>query len=127
MIKYLGSKRRLVQTISALASGCGASTAADLFTGTTRVAQELKRQGAFVTAVDTATYSEVLAQCYVSTDARAVDHAELVEANGELNGLPGRRGYFTEVFCEKSRYLRPENGARVDVIRDAIEDRYRAS
>ena len=127
MIKYLGSKRRLVQTISALASGCGASTAADLFTGTTRVAQELKRQGAFVTAVDTATYSEVLAQCYVSTDARAVDHAELVEAIGELNGLPGRRGYFTEVFCEKSRYLRPENGARVDVIRDAIEDRYRAS
>jgi len=47
-------ERRLVQTISALASGCGASTAADLFTGTTRVAQELKRQGAFVTAVDTA-------------------------------------------------------------------------
>jgi len=30
--QYLGSKRRLVQTISALASGCGASTAADLFT-----------------------------------------------------------------------------------------------
>ena len=65
MIKYIGSKRRLVQAISALAAGCGATTAADLFTGTTRVAQELKRQGAFVTAVDTATYSEVLAQCYI--------------------------------------------------------------
>ena len=40
---------------------------------------------------------------------------------------PGRRGYFTEVFCERARYLRPENGARVDAIRDAIEERYRAS
>ena len=36
VIKYLGSKRRLVQTLSSLASGCGAATAADLFTGTTR-------------------------------------------------------------------------------------------
>ena len=39
----------------------------------------------------------------------------------------GRRGYFTEVFCERARYLRPENGARVDAIRDAIEERYLAS
>jgi adenine-specific DNA-methyltransferase len=91
------------------------------------VAQELKRQGAFVTAVDTATYSEVLAQCYISADATAVDQAELAEAIVELNALPGRRGYFTEVFCEKSRYLRPENGERVDAIRDAIEERHRAS
>jgi adenine-specific DNA-methyltransferase len=127
MIKYLGSKRRLVQTISSLASGCGALTAADLFTGTTRVAQELKRQGAFVTAVDTATYSEVLAQCYISSDATVADRGELAEAVAELNALPGRRGYFTEVFCEQSRYLRPENGARVDAVREAIEERYRAS
>ena len=127
MIKYLGSKRRLVQTIASLASGCGVATAADLFTGTTRVAQGLKRQGAFVTAVDTATYSEVLAQCYVGTDATTVDHEELAEAIAELNELPGRRGYFTEVFCEKARYLRPENGARVDAIREAIEERHRGS
>jgi adenine-specific DNA-methyltransferase len=127
VIKYLGSKRRLVQALSALACGCGARTAADMFTGTTRVAQELKRQGAFVTAVDTATYSEVLAQCYVSTDATSVDQAELADTIAELNALPGRRGYFTEVFCERSRYLRPENGARVDAIRDAIEERHRTS
>lgn len=127
MIKYLGSKRRLVHTISSLASGCGTSSAADLFTGTTRVAQELKRQGAFVTAVDTATYSEVLAQCYISTDATTVDRGEIADAIAELNTLAGRRGYFTEVFCEQSRYLRPENGERVDAIRDAIEERHRAS
>jgi len=127
VIKYLGSKRRLVGTIACLASGCGAQSAADLFTGTTRVAQELKRQGAFVTAVDTATYSEVLAQCYIGQDASVVDHAELEEAITELNALPGRRGYFTEVFCEKSRYLQPQNGERIDAIRDAIEERHRGS
>jgi len=60
----------------------------------------------------------VLAQCYVSTDARAVDHAELVEAIGELNGLRAG-GYFTEVFCEKSRYLRPGTRAsRCNTRRD---------
>jgi adenine-specific DNA-methyltransferase len=127
VIKYLGSKRRLVQAISALAKGCGAATAIDLFTGTTRVAQELKRRGAFVTAVDTATYSEVLAECYIATDATSLDQAELGEAIAELNALAGRRGYFTEVFCEQSRYLRPENGARVDSVRDAIEENYRSS
>jgi adenine-specific DNA-methyltransferase len=127
VIKYLGSKRRLVQAISALAAGCGARTAADMFTGTTRVAQELKRQGAFVTAVDTATYSEVLAACYIGTDASSLDRSELDDALAELNALEGRRGYFTEVFCERARYLRPENGARVDAIRDAIEERHRTN
>jgi len=127
VIKYLGSKRRLVQAISALAAGCRARTAVDLFTGTTRVAQELKRQGAFVTAVDTATYSEVLSQCYISTDAALVDNAELAETIAELNALAGQRGYFTEVFCERSRYLRPENGVRVDAIRDAIEEGHSTS
>ena len=66
----------------------------------------------------------MLAQCYIATDATAVDRAELDEAIAELDRLPGRRGYFTEVFCERARYLRPENGARVDAIRDAIEERY---
>ena len=61
------------------------------------------------------------------TDAAAVDHAELADAVAELNALEGRRGYFTEVFCERARYLRPENGARVDAIRDAIEERHRDS
>ena len=43
MIKYLGSKRRLVPVLSQIAASCNAQTALDLFTGTTRVAQEFKR------------------------------------------------------------------------------------
>ncbi len=124
MIKYLGSKRKLVPVLGALAEATGARTAVDLFTGTTRVAQELKRRGLRTTAVDTASYSAVLSDCFVATDGATVDTDELAGALAELDALPGRRGYFTATFCEQSRFLRPENGARVDAVREAIEERW---
>ena len=55
----------------------GASTGLDLFSGTTRVAQEFKRRGAEVWAVDSAAYSRIFAECYVATDAGKVDRAEI--------------------------------------------------
>lgn len=127
MIKYLGSKRLLVPVLGEVAAAVGARTAVDLFTGTTRVAQELKRRGLHVTANDTATYSAVLSDCFVATDAGQVDLAELDDALARLQALPGRRGYVTETFCEQARYFRPANGARIDAIRDAIEADHRDS
>ncbi|MGH9028142.1 MAG: DNA adenine methylase, partial [Acidimicrobiales bacterium] len=50
MIKYLGSKRRLVPVLSELFERSGATSALDLFTGTTRVAQAFKKLGGEVTA-----------------------------------------------------------------------------
>jgi adenine-specific DNA-methyltransferase len=120
MIKYLGSKRRLVPVLTRLCEAAGARSALDLFTGTTRVAQAFKRGGAHVTAVDSARYSEVFARCYVATDATAVDKDALADALAALNALPGTPGYFTETFCVQSRFFQPFNGARVDAIRDAI-------
>jgi adenine-specific DNA-methyltransferase len=105
----------------------GARTALDLFTGTTRVAQELKRRDGVVTAIDVARYSEVFAECYVATDASTVDTAALADALAHLDALPGEPGYFTETFCERSRYFRPENGARVDAIRDALDADFASS
>jgi adenine-specific DNA-methyltransferase len=127
VIKYLGSKRRLVPVLGEMFSASGAVHALDLFTGTTRVAQELKRRGGIVTALDSARYSEVFARCYVETDADAVDRDELAAALARLDALDGRPGYFTETFCVASRYLKPENGERVDAIRDAIESDYAGS
>jgi adenine-specific DNA-methyltransferase len=121
VIKYLGSKRRLVPVLTRLCEHAGARTALDLFTGTTRVAQAFKQAGARVTAVDTARYSEVFAQTYVATDADRVDHRALAEAVTALNALPGAPGYFTDTFCVRSRFFQPENGARVDAVREAIE------
>jgi adenine-specific DNA-methyltransferase len=127
VIKYLGSKRRLVPVIGAMAASVGARRALDLFTGTTRVAQELKRTGAVVTAVDSARYSEVLARCYVASDASTIDRTALVSALRDLAARPGRPGYFTETFCQRSRFFQPHNGERIDAIRDAIEDDFGGS
>lgn len=127
MIKYLGSKRLLVGVLGDIAESVGARTALDLFTGTTRVAQELKRRGLHVTAADVASYSAVFSDCYIATDADLVDSAALDAALAELGEVPGSRGYVTETFCEQSRYFQPHNGMRIDAIRDAIEERYATS
>lgn len=127
MIKYLGSKRRLVPVLGELASRSGAITAADLFTGTTRVAQEFKARGMAVTASDTARYSQVFAKCYIETDGANVDRRALQDALAYLSSLRPQPGYFTRTFCEQARFFTPENGARVDAIREAIEDEFAGS
>ena len=121
MIKYLGSKRLLVPVLGRMAEAVGARTAVDLFTGTTRVAQEFKRRGIEVTATDSASYSEVLSDCFIATDAQEIDQLALGAEIDRLNALPGKPGYVTETFCTESRYFQPHNGARIDAIRDAIE------
>jgi adenine-specific DNA-methyltransferase len=120
VIKYLGSKRRLVPVLSSIAAAARPRTALDLFTGTTRVAQAFKRTGAHVTAVDSARYAHVFAQCYVATDAADVDQSSLVDEIRRLDALPGYPGYVTETFCRKARFFQPHNGERIDAIRDAI-------
>ena len=120
MIKYLGSKRRLIPVLTELFERSGASTALDLFTGTTRVAQAFKSAGAHVTAVDTARYSDVFARTWIEHDADAVDHDDLQAAVDELNRLPGEAGYVTDTFCVQSRFFQPFNGERIDAIRSAI-------
>ncbi|WP_377321750.1 DNA adenine methylase [Pimelobacter simplex] len=121
MIKYLGSKRTLVPVLGEMAVATGARTAIDLFTGTTRVAQEFKRRGIEVTAADLASYSAVLSDCFVATDAGAVDLAALDAELARLDAVEGRSGYVTETFCERARFFQPKNGRRIDAIRDAIE------
>jgi adenine-specific DNA-methyltransferase len=124
VIKYLGSKRRLVPALGAVCAAAGARRALDLFTGTTRVAQEFKRRGCHVTAVDTARYAEVFGACYVAVDADVVDHEELADAIRDLEARPGYDGYVTETFCRRARFFQPHNGRRIDAVRDAIERDY---
>lgn len=127
MIKYLGSKRRLVPVLTDLFARSGATTALDLFTGTTRVAQAFKRRGGVVTAVDSARYSEVFARTWIETDATTADSSTLVDEIARLNALPGVDGYVTDTFCRQSRFFQPFNGARIDAIRQAIADEHAGS
>jgi len=126
VIKYLGSKRRLVPALTVLAEASGARTGLDLFSGTTRVSQAWKQLGMEVTAVDSARFAHVLGRCYVATDPVATPGLpeEVADAVERLNGLDGAAGYVTSTFCEESRYFRPENGARIDAVRAAIERDY---
>jgi adenine-specific DNA-methyltransferase len=125
VIKYIGSKRTLVPRILAYAKAIrdrtGAGSFSDVFTGTTRVAQALKRAHFQVTANDLASYSEVLAIAYIEADAN-LHRGPLTAAKlGHLNALPGRDGYFTQTFCVDSRYFQPGNGRRIDAIREEID------
>ena len=120
MIKYLGSKRVLVPLIQALVSALPVRRACDLFAGTTRVGQGLRRLGVQVHSNDLATYSAALGQAYIVADD-AVDRQRLAEILGELSALEGHEGYVSDVFCRRARYFQPHNGRRIDAIRDAID------
>ncbi|HSZ37541.1 MAG TPA: DNA adenine methylase [Acidimicrobiales bacterium] len=127
MIKYLGSKRRLVPVLSEICRAAGAGTALDLFTGTTRVAQAFKAQGVHVTAVDTARYAHVFARTYVEADPASTDVGALEAAVTRLDALPGVDGYVTEMFSRQARFFQPHNAARIDAVRDAIETEFAGS
>ena len=127
MIKYIGSKRRLVPVLARICQASGARTALDLFTGTTRVAQAFKAQGVHVTAVDSARYAEAFARTYIETDGAATDAGELRAAIDRLNAVPGKPGYVHETFSQQARFFQPENAARIDAARDRIESEYAGS
>jgi adenine-specific DNA-methyltransferase len=120
MVKYIGSKRVLVPVIEELVRRLPVSTACDMFAGTTRVGQGLRRAGLHVHANDLASYSEVLSQAYIAADA-TLDRRRVGELLRHLSTLPPERGYFTETFCVRSRFFQPHNGMRVDAIRNEID------
>jgi adenine-specific DNA-methyltransferase len=120
VVKYLGSKRTLVPLIGGIAASLPVRSAADPFTGTTRVAQGLRRAGLTVHASDTASYSEVLAGAYVGA-GEEVDRSELRRLLAHLAELPGVHGYVTETFCRNARFLQEHNALRIDAIRAEID------
>jgi adenine-specific DNA-methyltransferase len=123
VIKYLGSKRRLIEAIVAQVAGAGgARSVADLFSGTSRVGHALKAAGFRVLANDHNAYAQALARCYVQADSEQV-LADATALVAELNALPGAPGWFTETYCERARYFQPANGARIEAVRESIAAR----
>jgi adenine-specific DNA-methyltransferase len=119
MIKYLGSKRTLIPWILDAIQPLGARSVADVFSGTSRVGHALKALGYQVFSNDHNAYAATLATCYVQADAE--DHlADATRLVAEFNALPGRAGFVTETYCERSRFFQPRNGERIDAIREAI-------
>ncbi|RMG23538.1 MAG: DNA methyltransferase [Methanobacteriota archaeon] len=122
MIKYIGSKRRLVPTILRVFDSLAPNARLlDLFSGTCRVGHAAKRCGYEVAANDHNEYAYVLATCYVQADANKY-REEAGRIIDYLNHLQPTPGYFTETFCIKSRFFQPKNGEKIDAIREWIED-----
>ena len=121
MIKYLGSKRALLDPIKAAVSRVlpDGGTVCDLFSGSARVGHALKGQGYRVWSNDHNTYAHTLATAYVQADREVwADRAAAVIA--ELSQVKPEAGWFTRTFCEDARFFHPENGARIDAMRDRI-------
>lgn len=120
MIKYIGSKRTLAPLISAAITRLPVESVCDVFAGTTRVGQALRSAGLTVHSNDLATYSEVLGISYVEADEN-LDRSRITGLLDHLGSLKPEHGYFTETFCVESRFFQPENGMKVDAIRDEID------
>jgi adenine-specific DNA-methyltransferase len=121
VIKYIGSKRALIDPIAAAVGALlpPGGRVCDLFSGTARVGHALKRRGYEVWSNDLNAYAHVLATAYVQADAgRWREPAERLIA--ELSAVAPEAGWFTRAFCEDARYFHPSNGARIDAIRDRI-------
>ena len=121
MIKYLGSKRSLLRYLTGIIELFPElHSVADLFSGTSRCGHAFKGLGRRVISSDYNSYAHTLAQCYVASDLEKVE-SDVLKIIQELNKLSGTPGYFTETYCERSRFFQPFNGERVDAIRERIE------
>lgn len=121
MIKYIGSKRALLERITGLVRTLAprGGRVCDLFSGGGRVGHALKAEGFFVHANDHNAYAHVLATALVQADAeRWRDRAGRLIA--ELNALQPEPGWFTRTYCEEARFFHPDNGARIDAVRERI-------
>lgn len=128
MIKYIGSKRALIpwirDVIERLGHVAGAKVVADIFSGSARVGHALKAKGFYVIASDVNTYAYILAKALVEADAQVYTREHIRPILRELSGVSPHAGWFTRVYCEEARYFQPKNGARIEAIREAIEQKY---
>jgi adenine-specific DNA-methyltransferase len=120
MIKYLGSKRKLIDIIhDNIKLHSTGGVIMDAFSGSGRVSYMLKERGYPVIANDHNAYAHTIATCYIEADTTYETQARILLK--ELSLVKPQAGYFTDTFCEKSRYIQPKNGAKIDAIREAIE------
>ena len=121
MIKYIGSKRALIDIILAVvrAASPQGSLVVDPFSGSARVGCALKGAGYRVSSGDLHKYAATLAGCYVAADAALLPVVEA--ALGRVSAAPPVDGWFAETYCRTARFFRPENGARIEGFRAAID------
>ena len=121
MIKYIGSKRLLVSQITQIVDALpDVQRVTDLFSGTSRVGMAIKRSGRFVRSNDHNHYAHMLGQCHVAADAE-VWTEQATELLSHLEKAPDCDGWFTQTYCRDSRFFHPDNGIRIEGIRNELD------
>ncbi|MBW3554771.1 MAG: DNA adenine methylase, partial [Gemmatimonadetes bacterium] len=150
-MRYIGNKTKLLGFIRRVLEDRGISgSAVDPFSGTASVGQELKRLGFRVVASDIMTYGYVFARAYVQ--ATRLPSAprlgnEVLAVEGAPDGAPSFRDVLHHLdglgplpdFVHRSfspdgadgrahgrMYFTPDNAARIDHIRNRLEEWRRA-
>lgn len=118
MIKYLGSKKKLIKPILGVIKSTDAKHILDLFSGTSRVSYALKEAGFRVSSNDLMQYAFTIAKAKVEVDSTYQEKADKLIA--ELNAIKPVPGWFTNTYCVESRFFQPHNGEKVDAIREHI-------
>lgn len=121
MIKYLGSKKKLLDAIyNGINCPNKYETFLDIFSGTSRVGHFFKKKGFRVYSNDINNYAFIIAKCYIEGDK---DKYEGIAENEikKLNDLAPKEGWFTANYCHQSRFVHPKNGGKIDSIREFIE------
>ena len=127
MIKYLGSKRRLVPVLAEICGASGARTALDLFTGTTRVAQAFKAQGRARHRRRQRPLRPRLRPHLHRGGCRRHRYGRCRRPSPTSTRSPASRATCTRRSAVKARFFQPHNAARIDAVRDAIESEYAGS
>jgi adenine-specific DNA-methyltransferase len=148
-VRYIGNKTRLLDFIQQKLARRGITgSAVDPFSGTASVGHRLKGLGFRVTASDIMTYGYVFARAYVAAptlpaapgladEVLAVegrDAPALADIVAYLNGLDPLPDFVHRHFSPEGSggrehgrmYFTPENAARIDHIRNRIEEWRRA-
>ena len=126
-VKYIGSKRILLPYIGDLAKQMGVSTALDVFTGTTRVAQYFRQIGIKTYTSDLSWASEAYANTFVHNPRSNIHLEEHIKA---MNALSGEDGWLTKNYTGnvpedekrgKGRCWQRQNAMKADAARDYVE------
>jgi adenine-specific DNA-methyltransferase len=139
-VRYIGNKTRLLNFIFSVLDerGIRNGRAVDPFTGTASVARALKEHGFRVVAADVMEYGYVFGRAYVAVTGEP-DYAGITDEVNDtttagvvayLNALPRRPGFIHRHFSPAGdvgrrfgrMYFTPANAARIDAIRDTLED-----
>jgi adenine-specific DNA-methyltransferase len=141
-VRYIGNKTKLLGFIGRVLErrGIRGGTAVDPFSGTASVARALKQRGFRVIASDIMEYGYVFARAYVEVVAPPVVPVlaareglrsdAIGAAVAHLNRFAGTPDFIHDHYTpegvagrEHARmYFTPENGARIDAMRCALEE-----